>query len=144
MGYAMGGFGDSGLEETVTGESFVLATDLVEVFDGTSWSTGPSLNIGRRYFGVAVYPCPAGTSEGDCLYAIGGGPADNSQVQQSRSVEVFDGIHWRLLDESFWLTEPRMQLGVEVFDGKIFAAGGLPPSGQLPQNENTCFDGSEG
>jgi hypothetical protein len=78
------------------------------------------------------------------LYAIGGGPKNNSEIALSRSVEVFDGTAWRVLDRSMWLTTPRMQLGAAVHDGRIFVAGGVLPEGAPPSSADTCFDGEPG
>jgi len=139
--YAIGGFSGSALPG--------VSLDLVEAFDGAAWSLAPAMKIARRYFAVVVYACPpkvvpAWRPDADCLYAIGGGPNNNSEIALSRSVEVFDGTAWRVLDRGMWLTTPRMQLGAAVHDGRIFAAGGVLPEGQPPPGADTCFDGEAG
>jgi hypothetical protein len=130
--YAIGGFSWT-LSEA-------LSLERVEVFDGSRWSLTASMNIARRYFGAVVYQCHDAVRT-MCLYAIGGGLANDSNVALARSVEMFDGKTWQILPEGLWLRVPRMQHGVAVHQDKIFVAGGAHPFYNLPESQDTCFDG---
>ncbi|MDI9359159.1 MAG: hypothetical protein QM528_09435 [Phycisphaerales bacterium] len=81
----------------------------VEVYDGTNWTSAPSMNTARASFGMATY--------NNKIYVAGGlGSTGNLD-----SVEVFNGNNWQSCTP---MPTSRYGLGFTEYKGLLYAVGG--------------------
>merc|ERR1719469_480853 len=82
----------------------------VEVFDGSGWSSAPSMTTKRIAWAATVF--------GSKLYAMGG---SNQFDGFLNTVEVFDGSGWSSAPS---MTTKRVSFAAIEFDSKLFVLGG--------------------
>lgn len=100
---------DRSLLYAVGGIQSGVVQNVVEAFDGKTWSLAPPLLQARHNHAVATFQ--------GALYALGG--SGNHTILSS--VEAFDGVSWSLASP---MASQRNGLGAAVFQGKLYAVGG--------------------